>query len=177
MQQRPQLKGNRQQLNAVHVQTRNRDCTPFLLFNLDSINFYLNCHDSTLPLLAILTVKLGSITFQHQLLHELCCSACLLVYHPLLVTSNVYNDDRRQFRWTSFQSILDFAVSSMLFIDSVTVGDTYLIHHKGILGELECRLWNSQLLLWGFFLSSTWNLVTLTFERFGILFIFGVLHN
>ena len=54
----------------------------------------------------------------------------------------------------------------MLFIDSVTVRDTYLIHHKGILGELECRLWNSQLLLWGFFVSSTWNLVTLTFERF-----------
>ena len=54
----------------------------------------------------------------------------------------------------------------MLLLTTVTIRDTHAIHHDGILGELECRLWNTQALLWGLFKSSTWNLVALTIERY-----------
>ena len=64
-----------------------------------------------------------------------------------------------------FQSILDFSASSLLLLVTVTVRDAYLIHSSGIFGSIECRLWNTEFLLWGLFLSSTWNIVSLTFER------------
>ena len=51
-------------------------------------------------------------------------------------------------------------VASML-----TINDTHDTYSNGILGVLQCKLWNSQMFLWGLFISSTINLVSLTFER------------
>ena len=64
------------------------------------------------------------------------------------------------------QSILDFASSLVLLLSSVTITDFYRVHHTGILGWMECHLWNSELLSFGLFVSSTWNIVILTIERF-----------
>ena len=63
------------------------------------------------------------------------------------------------------QSSLDLIVSMTLLSSILTVGDPYAVHGTGILTELECLVWNTRILLWGFFVSSTWNLVALTFER------------
>ena len=64
-----------------------------------------------------------------------------------------------------FQSLIDFAVSMVLLLSTLTVRDPYIIHNDGVLAWVECRMWNSKFLLWGLFKSSTWNLVVLTFER------------
>ena len=53
----------------------------------------------------------------------------------------------------------------VLCLATVAVRDTRVVQNGGILGELQCRLWNTKFLMWGLFKSSTWNLVTLTFER------------
>ena len=63
------------------------------------------------------------------------------------------------------QSILDLGVSMMLLLKALLLKDTRVLHSEGVRGDLECRLWNAQNLLWGLFLSSTWNLVSLSFER------------
>ena len=65
----------------------------------------------------------------------------------------------------AFQSLLDFSCSSALLVSTVTITDFYKIHNTGILGWMECHLWNNELLSFGFFLSSTWNIVVLTVER------------
>ena len=65
-----------------------------------------------------------------------------------------------------FQSLLDFVVSVVLLLSTVTVKDPYKVYNEGILGWMECRMWNTKFLLWGLFTSSTWNIVALTFERF-----------
>ena len=70
-----------------------------------------------------------------------------------------------------FHSLLDFMVSVILFLSKLTTSDIYRVHNAGILGELECRLWNTQLFLWSFFFCSTWNLVSMTYERYGIPFV------
>ncbi|NJL80252.1 MAG: G-protein coupled receptor, partial [Richelia sp. SM2_1_7] len=36
----------------------------------------------------------------------------------------------------------------------------------GILGDLYCKIWATKLFLWGFLVSSTYNLVALTVERY-----------
>ena len=64
-----------------------------------------------------------------------------------------------------FQSLLDFSVSVVLLLSTLTVKDPYKVHNGGILGWMECRMWNTKFLLWGLFVSSTWNIVLLTFER------------
>ena len=64
-----------------------------------------------------------------------------------------------------FQSLIDLAVSFVLLSTTLIINDPFKIHNTGILGLLECRLWNTKSLLWGLFKSSTWNLVALTFER------------
>ena len=66
----------------------------------------------------------------------------------------------------TFQSLIDFAVSLVLLLSTLTVRDPYLIHNDGVLGWMECRMWNTKFLLWGLFKSSTWNLFVLTFERY-----------
>ena len=63
------------------------------------------------------------------------------------------------------QSILDMVCSVVLLLMSVTQGDVYSTRHSGALGWLVCAVWNYEILLWGLILSSTLNIVTLTFER------------
>ena len=41
-----------------------------------------------------------------------------------------------------------------------------MVHSSGILGDLECRLWNTEFLLWALFFASTWNIVCMTLERY-----------
>ena len=54
----------------------------------------------------------------------------------------------------------------MFLISTVTITDVYQIHNTGILGWMECHLWNSEFVYFGLFVSSTWNIVVLTIERF-----------
>ena len=63
------------------------------------------------------------------------------------------------------QSLLDLTVADVLLLTTITVRDTQLIHNDGILATLECQLWNTKFLLWGLFIASTWNIVTMTIER------------
>ena len=65
----------------------------------------------------------------------------------------------------SMQSILDLAVSLVLLLITLSIKDTYSTRNTGILGIIECTMWNNQFLLWALFVSSTWNIVTMTFER------------
>ena len=65
-----------------------------------------------------------------------------------------------------FQSIIDFFASVVLLMSSLTLENTGRIHSKGILGELECRLWNTEFFLWALFCASTWNIVAMTIERY-----------
>ena len=64
------------------------------------------------------------------------------------------------------QSLLDFSCSLALLLSTATIADLYKIHNTGILGWIECYIWNNELLSFGLFLSSTWNVVVLTLERF-----------
>ena len=66
------------------------------------------------------------------------------------------------------QSVID-AVSSLLLIMQIasTFPQPPKLFFKGdFFSELTCRLWYSQVLLWGMFTSSTYNLISLTFERY-----------
>ena len=62
--------------------------------------------------------------------------------------------------------MLDCSCSLALLVSTVTITDFYKVHNTGILGWIECHLWNNELLSFGLFLSSTWNIVILTVERF-----------
>ena len=48
---------------------------------------------------------------------------------------------------------------------SRTIKDQGHTNTKGILGDLECSVWNGGLFLWAGMVTSTWNLVCLTVER------------
>lgn len=65
----------------------------------------------------------------------------------------------------SFQSATDLFVSLMLVALSLSVINGDETYSSGWLAHLECKLWNSQALLWGPFMSSTCNLICLTVER------------
>ena len=54
----------------------------------------------------------------------------------------------------------------MLFLLGVTVEDPSQIKSDGIRGQLECLLWNTEFLQWGFFFASSWNIVAITVERY-----------
>ena len=68
-----------------------------------------------------------------------------------------------------FQSVIDFFASVILLILSLTVEDPRRVHSAGVLGQLECRLWNTEFLLWGLFFASTWNIAAMTIERYLVL--------
>ena len=64
------------------------------------------------------------------------------------------------------QSAIDFFASVILLISSLTLEDTTKVRREGILGQLECRLWNTEFFLWALFFASTWNIVAMTIERY-----------
>ena len=57
------------------------------------------------------------------------------------------------------------AASTVLLLTTLIIRDTHSLHNDGILGTIECVMWNIKFMLWGLFASSTWNIVALTFER------------
>ena len=65
----------------------------------------------------------------------------------------------------SLQSFLDLFVSMLLLVITVTIHDMYMVRSSGILGIVECYMWNSQIFLWAGFVASSWNIVSMTFER------------
>ena len=64
------------------------------------------------------------------------------------------------------QSSADLFRSFMLLLESLTIKDQGKTKGDGILGNLECSVWNPGFLLWGGLVTSTWNLVCLTVERY-----------
>ena len=63
------------------------------------------------------------------------------------------------------QSSADLFCSLLLLLISLTINDIYSVGADGILGDLECSIWNAEMFLWGGLVTSTWNLVCLTGER------------
>ena len=63
------------------------------------------------------------------------------------------------------QSIIDLAVSVVLLLVTLSIKDTYSTRNTGILGFIEGAMWNNQFLLLALFVSATWNIVIMTFER------------
>ncbi len=62
------------------------------------------------------------------------------------------------------QSIIDMFASLFLLATLHDCGNTTVL--EGISGELYCRLWRNKLFLWGCLLSSTYNIVGLTMDRY-----------
>ena len=67
--------------------------------------------------------------------------------------------------FSSFQSSVDLWCSFVLLLTSLLKKGHFYLNSDGILGHLECSVWNSNMLLWAGFGTSTWNLVCLTVER------------
>ena len=63
------------------------------------------------------------------------------------------------------QSIVDFVVAFFLLMTLVTTTRSF-DNLQGISGELICRLWLTSMPLWSSVLTSTYNLVALTIERY-----------
>ena len=57
------------------------------------------------------------------------------------------------------QSIIDGCASVVLTVSTFVTTDLYT-------GELYCKLWASQILLWGLMMSSTYNLMAISIERY-----------
>ena len=55
--------------------------------------------------------------------------------------------------------------STVLLLITLTISDAYSLYNDGILGTIECVMWNTKFLMWGLFLSSTINIVAVTIER------------
>ena len=72
-------------------------------------------------------------------------------------------DSSTPWHWTLLQSFADLFCSIMLLLSRNI--DFQNMKTNGILGQLECSVWNSCFLLWGGLVASTWNLVSLTVER------------
>ena len=53
----------------------------------------------------------------------------------------------------------------MLLLTALTIKDALRTRFDGVLGDLECSIWNGEMFLWGGLVASTWNLVCLTLER------------
>ena len=58
------------------------------------------------------------------------------------------------------------AASVVLLLSTLTIKDPYQVRNTGILASLECRLWNTEFLLWSFFIASTYNMLMMTIERY-----------
>ena len=67
----------------------------------------------------------------------------------------------------SSQSFVDVAASVVLLLSTLTIKDPYQVRNTGILASLECRLWNTEFLLWSLFIASTYHMIMMTVERYG----------
>ena len=66
----------------------------------------------------------------------------------------------------SFQSSIDVTTSVVLLLSTLTIKDPYQVRNTGILASLECRLWNTEFLLWSLFITSTYHMIMMTVERY-----------
>ena len=57
------------------------------------------------------------------------------------------------------------SASTILLLNSLTIRDAYSLYNDGLLGTIECILWNSKFLMRGLFFSPTINIVAVTIER------------
>ena len=69
------------------------------------------------------------------------------------------------FKYCSFQSCIDAVASVVLLSSTLTIKDPYQVRNTGILGSLECRLWNTQFLMWSLFIASTYHMIIMTVEN------------
>ena len=63
------------------------------------------------------------------------------------------------------QSFIDLSTAVFLIATNFN-NEYYSGGHFGLPGELYCRLWSTRVLMWSMFMSSTYNLVALTLERY-----------
>ena len=70
------------------------------------------------------------------------------------------------FKYSLFQSCIDAAASVVLLSSTLTIKDPYQVRNTGFLGSLECRLWNTQFLMWSLFIASTYHMIIMTVERY-----------
>ena len=77
------------------------------------------------------------------------------------------------------QSFFNILLINQCFIDCTTatilIGSSFNVYDSegnyGLLGKIRCFIWNNKVLLWSLFLSSTFNLIALNFERYlGVVF-------
>ena len=66
----------------------------------------------------------------------------------------------------SFQSSIDVSASVVLLLSTLTIKDPYQVRNTGVLASLECRLWNTEFLLWSLFIASTYHMIMMTVERY-----------
>ena len=72
------------------------------------------------------------------------------------------------------QSCIDFASSCCIMI--TTTSRTQVEGLSGIMGEIYCRFWLSDLPLWSFMISSSYTLILLTVERY-IAIVYPIFHH
>ena len=68
------------------------------------------------------------------------------------------------------QSTIDFIASTFLFLVGFTIKNTYTVE-LGLRGTLHCLLWKSRLFMWWMYISSTYNIVMMSIERFEFVII------
>ncbi len=64
------------------------------------------------------------------------------------------------------QSSLDMAASISILMSAHVKYDRTDLLHDDISNLIYCKVWMSKIFMWGFFCSSTWNLVFINFERY-----------
>lgn len=75
------------------------------------------------------------------------------------------------------QSMIDFTSSLLLIGDATTKFVAgYEVGMKGLAGDVYCRLWLNSILLWGMLVSSTYNLIAITIERY-MMVVHPVVHK
>ena len=70
-----------------------------------------------------------------------------------------------------FKSFLDLTVTLVFLLQSLFNKKDNIMDNSGILGFLECMFWHPAFFFWTFSVSSTYNIVTMTIERYVGLYI------
>ena len=65
---------------------------------------------------------------------------------------------RSHLTFTILQSSADLFCSFILLLSSLMKKDAFSTKYDGILGDLECAVWNGDLFLWAGLATSTWKL-------------------
>jgi 7 transmembrane receptor (rhodopsin family) len=94
--------------------------------------------------------------------------AVIAVYKPMhKQMTNVY---------IANQSLIDSTVALFLFFTTMFPDDLHLLTPGNVADEMLCRLWYTKLPLWSMLVSSTYGILTLSFERF-LAVVFPIWHK